>query len=214
MAWYYHQPKENYETPIQTTQLKKITVIDYGAGNLASVRYALERLGVKVELTTDPKTLIKAEKVIFPGVGHAAAAMTALRATGLGDVIPRLQVPVLGICLGMQLMCSATEEGNVNGLGIFSGKVIRFAPGLKVPHMGWNVLTDLNSPLFIGMGKTISTYFVHSYFVPAGMETTAVTEYGVSFSAALQKNNFHAVQFHPEKSGLVGARILRQFIKL
>jgi len=194
--------------------MNKITVIDYGAGNLASVNYALKRLGAEVELTANRDALLKASKVIFPGVGHAATAMETLRANGLDCVIPELKVPVLGICLGMQLMCSYSEEGEVNGLNIFPERVIHFAPGLKVPHMGWNAITRLKGPLFSGMEETANVYFVHSYFVPAIRETVAVAEYGVSFSAALQKNNFFAVQFHPEKSGATGEQILRNFIKL
>jgi imidazole glycerol-phosphate synthase subunit HisH len=194
--------------------MTKITVINYGAGNLASINYALKRLNVEVEITYDANVLRKAEKIILPGVGHAAAAIKELKNKRLDLVIPQLQVPVLGICLGMQLMCSYSEEGNVPGLNIFSEAVFRFKTNLKVPHIGWNTISDLQSPLFLGINKSAEVYFVHSYFVPKGNKTIAITEYEHVFSAALQNNNFFGVQFHPEKSGLIGETILRNFIKL
>ena len=194
--------------------MKKVTIIDYGAGNVASVKYALARMGVEAELTSDRDTLLRAEKVIFPGVGHASATMNALRLNGLDVVIPGLKCPVLGICLGMQLMCSHSEEGDVVGLGIFPESVLRFEKGLKVPHMGWNNIFKISEPLFDAISENSSVYFVHSYYVPVSTNTVAASFYGTAFSAALQKDNFYAVQFHPEKSGTVGAQILQNFIDL
>jgi glutamine amidotransferase len=194
--------------------MKKVTIIDYGAGNVASVKYALARIGVEAVLTSDSETLLKAEKVIFPGVGHAAAAMMALQLKGLDVVIPQLRCPVLGICLGMQLMCNHSAEGDVAGLGIFSEKVLKFDKGLKVPHMGWNTIFKISEPLFNKISEHSSVYFVHSFYVPVSTNTVAASFYGTAFSAALQKDNFYAVQFHPEKSGTVGAQILQNFIDL
>jgi imidazole glycerol-phosphate synthase subunit HisH len=194
--------------------MKKITIIDYGAGNVASVKYALARMGVEAELTSDPDKLFKAEKVIFPGVGHAAAAMMALQMKGLDVVIPKLICPVLGICLGMQLMCKHSDEGDVAGLGIFPENVLKFEKSLKVPHMGWNTVFKISEPLFAKIQEHSSVYFVHSYYVPISTNTVAASYYGTAFSAAIQKDNFYAVQFHPEKSGTVGAQILQNFIDL
>jgi len=194
--------------------MKKITVIDYGAGNVASVKYALARMGVEAVLTSDPEILLNAEKVIFPGVGHAAAAMMALQLKGLDIVIPKLKCPVLGICLGMQLMCNHSAEGDVAGLGIFSENVLKFEKNLKVPHMGWNTIFKISKPLFKAISDHSSVYFVHSFYVPVSTHTVAVSYYGTAFSAALQKDNFYAVQFHPEKSGTIGAQILQNFIDL
>lgn len=190
--------------------MKKVAIIDYGAGNLHSVMYALERLGVDPILTNDKKVLSSADLVVFPGVGHANAAMEALHAKGLVEFIPTLQQPVLGICLGMQLMCSHTEEGDVKGLGIFDENVLRFQGDFKVPHMGWNGLIRGES---IVADIDADVYFVHSYFVPVGQHTIARTEYHGEFSAALQKDNFYACQFHPEKSSKAGEQILRNFLK-
>ena len=194
--------------------MKKITVIDYGAGNVASVKYALARMGVEAVLTSDPEILLNAEKVIFPGVGHAAAAMMALQLKGLDIVIPKLKCPVLGICLGMQLMCNHSAEGDVAGLGIFSENVLKFEKNLKVPHMGWNTIFKISKPLFKAISDHSSVYFVHSFYVPVSTHTVDVSYYGTAFSAALQKDNFYAVQFHPEKSGTIGAQILQNFIDL
>ena len=194
--------------------MKKITIIDYGAGNVASVKYALARMGVDAILTSDPEILLNAEKVIFPGVGHAAAAMMALQLKGLDIVIPKLKCPVLGICLGMQLMCNHSAEGDVAGLAIFSENVLKFEKSLKVPHMGWNTIFKISEPLFKSIADHSSVYFVHSYYVPISTHTVAASYYGTAFSAALQKDNFYAVQFHPEKSGTIGAQILQNFIDL
>ena len=194
--------------------MKKVTIIDYGAGNVASVKYALARMGVQAELTSDSEVLLKAEKVIFPGVGHASAAMKALQSKGLDIVIPRLTCPVLGICLGMQLMCSHSAEGDVDGLGIFTEKVLRFDNRLKVPHMGWNTIFKVSLPLFNIIPEHSFVYFVHGFYVPVSKNTVAASYYGTAFSAALQKDNFYAVQFHPEKSGTIGAQILQNFIDL
>lgn len=192
-----------------------ICIVKYNAGNIRSVTFALERMGISPVLTDDPELLRQADKVIFPGVGEASTTMRALRATGLDGVIPTLKQPVLGICLGMQLMCAHSDEGNTKGLGIFEETVSRFATSnLKVPHMGWNKLEDLKGPLFQGLDQDTFVYFVHSYYVPACEGTIANAHYGASFSAALQHNNFFATQFHPEKSGPVGARILENFIRL
>ena len=195
----------------------KVAIVKYNAGNVCSVDYALRRLGVEACLTADAEELRKADKVIFPGVGEAGTTMAYLRASGLDGVIRSLRQPVLGICLGMQLMCSHSEEGNAQGLGIFDVDVRRLQPRQhedKIPHMGWNTLSDLKGSLFEGLGEEEYVYFVHSYFVPVCEGTAAVTHYIHPFSAALQKDNFYATQFHPEKSGRVGEQILRNFLAL
>ena len=190
--------------------MKKVAIIDYGAGNLHSVMYALERLGVDPIITDNKSVLSSADLVIFPGVGHAQAAMKALHAKELVDFIPTLKQPVLGICLGMQLMCRHTEEGDVDGLGIFDVDVLRFKGDFKVPHMGWNGLMEGRSIL---ENIENDVYFVHSYYVPVVSETIAITDYNGTFSSALQKDNFYACQFHPEKSGVLGEQILKNFLK-
>lgn len=189
----------------------KIAIIDYGAGNVRSVMFALERLNIEYILTDDAETIQNAPKVIFPGVGHAKPAMDALKAKGLDTVIKNLNQPVLGVCLGMQLMCSKSEEGNTEGLGIFDAEVVLFKNTPKVPHMGWNKLENGKSIL---TGIEEDVYFVHSYYVPESKDTMATCNFGSNFSAALQKDNFHGCQFHPEKSGEVGERILKEFIEL
>lgn len=192
----------------------QVAIIDYGAGNILSVQLALQRLGVHSFLSSSWNEISTADKVIFPGVGEAGSAMQKLRDTGLDQWISKLQCPVLGICLGMQLMCNHTEEGNTTGLGIFNAEVIRFSNELKVPHMGWNTIQDLKSPIFEGFPEKEYMYLVHSYFVPVISNTIATTNYGVDFSAALQKDNFYGVQFHPEKSGASGVKLLENFLKL
>ncbi|MPQ46489.1 imidazole glycerol phosphate synthase subunit HisH [Marinifilum sp. N1E240] len=191
-----------------------IVIIDYEAGNIQSVKYAFERLGVTPIVSKDEKVILNADKVIFPGVGEASWAMNSLRKSGLDKLIPDLKQPVLGICLGMQLMCESSEEGETSSLGIFPVQVKRFTNERKVPHMGWNQLTDLSGELCKGITSDQSVYFVHSYYVPIIEATAAQCEYILPFSAALQKDNFYACQFHPEKSGDVGVRIIENFINL
>lgn len=195
----------------------KVAVVKYNAGNIRSVDYALRRIGVEPVITSDEAELCSADKVIFPGVGEAATTMAFLQASGLDRVIKDLRQPVLGICLGMQLMCRHSEEGNVDCLGIFDVDVKRFVSDRhenKVPHMGWNTLINTNSALFKGFDKEEFVYFVHSYYVPLNEHTAAETRYILPFSAALHKDNYYATQFHPEKSGSVGERILKNFLEL
>ncbi|WP_294619394.1 imidazole glycerol phosphate synthase subunit HisH [uncultured Bacteroides sp.] len=195
----------------------KVAVVKYNAGNIRSVDYALKRLGVEAEITADETVLRAADKVIFPGVGEAETTMNFLNAEGMGRLIKELRQPVLGICLGMQLMCRHSEEGNVDCLGIFDTDVKRFVSQRhedKVPHMGWNTITQTDSALFKGFSKEEFVYFVHSFYVPVNSYTAAVTDYILPFSAALHKDNYYATQFHPEKSGSVGERILQNFLDL
>lgn len=195
----------------------KVAIVKYNAGNIRSVDCALRRLGVEAHVTADKEWLQSADKVIFPGVGEAETTMKHLRATGLDGLIKDLRQPVLGICLGMQLMCRHSEEGNVDCLRIFDADVKRFVPQRheeKVPHMGWNTVGKLNSPLFQGVRDGEFVYFVHSFYVPDGEFTAATTDYILPFSAALHKDNFYATQFHPEKSGDTGEKILRIFLEL
>lgn len=196
----------------------KIVIIDYGAGNITSVTNALQRLGIQPELTSDAGAIRSADGVIFPGVGQASAAMEKLRASGLDTLIPELRQPVLGVCLGMQLMCTATEEGGVTGLGVFPARVKRFVPEAaadRVPHMGWNKLEDISSRIIpAGNSHAPFTYFVHSYYAELSSWTSARSTFILPFSAALEKENFYGVQFHPEKSGPFGQEILKNFIAL
>ena len=195
----------------------KVAIVKYNAGNIRSVDCALRRLGVEAHVTADKEWLQSADKVIFPGVGEAETTMKHLRATGLDGLIKDLRQPVLGICLGMQLMCRHSEEGNVDCLRIFDADVKRFVPQRheeKVPHMGWNTVGKLNNPLFQGVRDGEFVYFVHSFYVPDGEFTAATTDYILPFSAALHKDNFYATQFHPEKSGDTGEKILRNFLEL
>lgn len=191
-----------------------VTIIDYGAGNVRSVQFALERLGINAICSDDAETITHADKVIFPGVGQAGAAMEQLKKRNLDRLIPDLQQPVLGICLGMQLLCAWSEEGDTKGLGIFPERVIRFEEHLKVPHMGWNALQQPDTGLFSGIDSDSYAYFVHSYYVPVHQYTIAGCTYGIPFSAALHKDNFYACQFHPEKSAAAGATLLQNFISL
>lgn len=192
----------------------KIAIINYGAGNIQSILFAIERLGYTAVLTNNPEEIQVADKVIFPGVGEASYAMQKLKESGLDNLIPTLKQPVLGICLGMQLMCQHSEEGNTDGLGIFDANVIRFSTQVKVPQMGWNQIYNLKSPLFEGINNNEYMYLVHSYYVPSCSEAIANTNYDVEYASALQKNNFYGTQFHPEKSGDVGEQILANFLKL
>jgi glutamine amidotransferase len=193
---------------------QNIVIIDYDAGNIQSVKYAFERLGITPVVSNCKEVIRNADKVIFPGVGEASWAMNSLKKNDLADLIPGLKQPVLGICLGMQLMCESTEEGDTTALGIFPVQVKRFTNEMKVPHMGWNQLNKLSSDLLKGIDKNEFAYFVHSYYVPVIEETIAACNYILPFSAALQKDNFYACQFHPEKSGDVGVKILENFINL
>ena len=191
-----------------------VAIIDYDAGNVRSLQFALERLGVESVLTADSEVIKTAKKVIFPGQGAAGSAMEKLKQTGLDQLIPTLQQPVLGICLGMQLLCDATEEGDVKGLGIVSGKVIRFSDQVKVPQMGWNTISKLQTTLFKGIKEENFMYLVHSYYVPLLPETIAQSDYDGAYSVALQKDNFYGVQFHPEKSSTAGSQLLQNFLAL
>jgi len=194
-----------------------LVIIKYNAGNIQSVLYALERIGVEATVTDDLQQIQSADKVIFPGVGEASTAMNYLKERGLDIVIKNLTQPVLGICLGMQLMCKHSEENDIECLGIFDENVKKFKAeglGFKVPQIGWNEISNLQSPLFNGLKENDYCYFVHSYYAALGEHTIATTKYIQSYSSALQKNNFYGVQFHPEKSAKVGEQILKNFINL
>ena len=188
-------------------------IIDYDAGNVKSLQFALERLGVEAKITHDIDSISSADKVIFPGQGEAASAMEKLRSKGLDTLIPQLRQPVLGICLGMQLLCKQTEEGSTQGLGILPSKVKRFPNIVKVPQMGWNTVNHNAEGLFEGITQDCYMYLVHSYFVPITPNTIAQTNYAGAYSVAVQKDNFYGVQFHPEKSSKDGLRLLENFLK-
>jgi glutamine amidotransferase len=192
----------------------KVVIINYGAGNIKSIQFAFKRLGVDAILSNNPEEIKSADKVVFPGVGEASSAMQMLRESGLDVLIPTLKQPVLGICLGMQLLCKYTEEGNTKGIGIFQTNVKRFSNDVKVPQMGWNVIKDLKSDLFKNIKENEYMYLVHSYYAEHCNETIAKTDYGLNYASALQHNNFYGVQFHPEKSSTAGAKILENFLKL
>ncbi len=191
----------------------KTVIVKYNAGNVRSVLCALERLGIRAEVSDEPQAIADADRVIFPGVGEASSAMAYLCERGLDKVIIGLRRPVLGICLGMQLMCNSSEESDTECLGILPGRIRRFASDtLKVPQIGWNNIRNLRGPLFEGVEERSFVYFVHGYYAELSADTVATADYGPAYSAALSRDNFHAVQFHPERSGAVGHRILRNFI--
>lgn len=192
-----------------------IAIIQYGAGNIGSVQNALDRLGYDHVVTDDAAVIRSADKVILPGVGQARSAMKQLDARGLVEVIPYLKQPLLGICLGLQLLCRYSEEGDVQCLNVFDSDVKRFPKGYIVPHMGWNTLSGIKGSMFKGVNaETSDVYFVHSYYAELCDATVADCEYIIPFSAAIQKDNFYATQFHPEKSGVVGEQILKNFLAL
>ena len=195
----------------------QVAIIDYNAGNIFSVHYAMKRLGIDALVTSDKEAIAKADKVIFPGQGEANNTMRYLRETGMDKLILDLKQPVLGICIGMQLMCRHSEEGNTDCLSIFDANVKKFVPQRhedKVPHMGWNSLNDAKGALFKGITEGEFVYFVHSYYVELNAHTSAMSEHIQPFSVALEKDNFYATQFHPEKSGLAGEKILSNFLDL
>ncbi|EMQ95057.1 MAG: imidazole glycerol phosphate synthase subunit HisH [Xanthomarina sp.] len=192
----------------------KLVIIDYGAGNIKSIQFALKRLGVEALLSNKPTEILTADKIIFPGVGEASSAMNMLKKKGLDLLLPQLKQPVLGICLGMQLLCNHTEEGNTKGLGVFDVSIKRFSNQVKVPQMGWNTITNLKSKLFNGISENEYMYLVHSYYAENCKDAIALTQYSLVYASALQKNNFYGVQFHPEKSSLAGEKILKNFIEL
>ena len=195
----------------------QIAIVKYNAGNIYSVVNAMKRLGIEPILTDDPELLSKADKVLFPGQGNAKEAMTYLKAHHLDQVIANLKQPVLGICVGQQLLCKHSEEGDVDCIGIFDAEVKRFSPQRhedKVPAMGWNEIYDVSTPLLKGLGEHPYTYFVHSYYVPVSNETIATANYILPYSAAMHKDNFYTCQFHPEKSGKIGEQILKNFQKI
>ena len=191
-----------------------IAIVKYNAGNIRSVTYALQRLGIEPCITDDAETLRTADKVIFPGVGEASTAMNYLKQRGLEKIIPTLKQPVLGVCLGLQLMCRHSHENDTPCLGIFDVEVKRFPAQEKVPHMGWNSIEKCRGPLFQGLSAEPFLYYVHSYYAPVCAGTIAQTQYMLPYSAALQKDNFYALQAHPEKSGKDGEKILENFLKL
>lgn len=191
--------------------MKRVAIIDYGAGNVQSVKFAMDRLGVSSVVTNDPEVLQSASHVIFPGVGHAAAAMDQLITSRIDKVIPELKQPVLGICLGMQLLCKHSDEGDTKGLGIFQSTVKRFDGPVKIPAVGWSQLDSDTHPLFKGLSGAYF-YFVHSYYASLSKQTIAASTYGVRFSASLANNQFMGVQFHPERSGEAGSVLLTNFL--
>ena len=191
-----------------------VAIIDYDAGNVQSLKFALDKLGVDSILTKDRELISKSDKVIFPGQGAAKNAMNKLHINDLVDLIPKLKQPVLGICLGMQLLFEKTEEGNVKGLGIIKGYVKKFSEKVKVPQMGWNTLENLESKLFNNINEGEYMYLVHSYYVTIDPETIGISEYDLKYSIAVKKNNFYGVQFHPEKSSFSGNKLLNNFLKL
>ena len=192
----------------------RIAIVKYNAGNVCSITNALNRIGIEPVITDNAEYLSTADKIIFPGVGEASSAMQYLKAHHLDNLIRDLKQPLLGICLGMQLLCRFSEENNTDCLGIFDLNVKKFSSPLKIPQIGWNSIDNLSSELFKGIDNDEYVYFVHSYYAEIGKNTIATTDYGITYSSALHKNNFYATQFHPEKSGIVGAKIIENFINL
>lgn len=195
----------------------KVSIIKYNAGNIQSVLFALERIGINGTVTDSPEVLKASDKIIFPGVGEASSAMNYLKERKLDEVIVSLKQPTLGICLGMQLMCNYSEEGNTNCLGIFDTNVKLFSQNqgaIKVPQIGWNTIHDLKTDLYKGIKENDYMYFVHSYYAEVSKDTIAKSNYGLEYSASLQKDNFYAAQFHPEKSGDSGQQLLENFIRV
>jgi len=192
----------------------KVAIVNYGAGNIKSIQFAFQRLGYEAVLTDNTEEIINSDKVIFPGVGEASSAMLKLKQTGLEKLIPQLTQPVLGICLGMQLMCNHTEEGDTKGLGIFNADVKRFSNKVKVPQMGWNTITNLKSDLFKGIREEEYMYLVHSYYAEDCEEAIATSDYQLKYASALENDNFFGVQFHPEKSSSAGEKLLKNFLEL
>ena len=191
-----------------------VIIIDYGAGNIQSIQFALQRLGITAVLSNNPEVIQTADKVIFPGVGEASQAMQMLKHSKLDALIPSLKQEVLGICLGMQLLCKHSEEGDTKGLGVFDVNVKRFTNAVKVPHMGWNTIHNHSSGLLDKIPENSYMYSVHSYYAEHCNETIAKTDYGINYASALQHENFYGVQFHPEKSSTAGAKILKNFLNL
>lgn len=200
-----HQQKEVY---------KMIAIIKYNGGNVNSVQNALNRSGAESIITDDLELIKNADKVIFPGVGEASSTMKTLKEKGLDQLIPTLKQPVLGICLGMQLMCKSNEEGNTVGMGIFDINVKKFPAENIIPHMGWNTISGFKPNIYSGIKEESDVYFVHSFYCELSENTTSVCDYILPFSASLQKDNFYAMQFHPEKSGKIGSQLLQNFLKL
>lgn len=191
-----------------------LKIVNYGAGNIKSIQFAFQRLGYDAVLSDNPDEITKADKVIFPGVGEASSAMKMLRESGLYTLIPQLKQPVLGICLGMQLMCNHTEEGNTEGLGIFNTNVKRFSNKVKVPQMGWNTVKNLKSDLFKNISEGDYMYLVHSYYAENCEQNIATSDYEIEYASALENDNFYGVQFHPEKSSKAGEQLLKNFLLL
>ncbi|WP_323788938.1 imidazole glycerol phosphate synthase subunit HisH [Psychroserpens sp.] len=191
-----------------------IVIIDYGAGNIKSIQFAFKRLGIETQFSKEPEVIQAADRIIFPGVGEASSAMKMLNLSQLDKLIPNLKQPVLGICLGMQLMCNHSEEGNTNGLGIFDVNVKRFNTNVKVPQMGWNTVNNLKSDLFKGINEGDYMYLVHSYYAENCKEAIAISDYGLKYASAIENNNFYGVQFHPEKSSTTGEQLLKNFLNL
>ena len=192
----------------------KLSIVNYGAGNIKSIQFAFQRLGYEAILTDNPEEIRTSDKVIFPGVGEASSAMIKLKQSGLDQLIPTLKQPVLGICLGMQLMCKHSEEGDTKGLGIFDVNVKRFSNQVKVPQMGWNTISNLKSDLFKGIKEKEHMYLVHSYYAEQCEASIATSNYELEYASALENDNFYGVQFHPEKSSKAGEQLLKNFIEL